>query len=751
MSIQPPDNERALITVARKWPHLRNSCTLAAVTVYENFIGRSRPEPVVVRWQPWGRGDCSGMKVAAISSLQNRIRANLYNKWRIPMSKLNPRLSVTVLNRAFYWLVLAVIFSLSLTILPNTISAQPLPPGLVELEGTLEVLHEDRDPGSRYVYFLRTAIERLELRFTADAPALQTGDHVRARGRRSNGVLALDSSASVQTLAAALPNTFGAQKTLVILVKFTESDPAPDKPYSVSTAQNVFNTTSNFDLENSYTQTWMTGVTNTTAAADIVGWFTLNQSSSVCDYSTTANLADQAATAAGVNLSQYTRKVYAFPQNSCTWWGLGTVGGNPSRSWINGSLQLRVVAHEMGHNLGLYHSHSLDCGAAVIGGTCTSSDYGDYFDTMGSSAYHYNAYQKERLGWLNYNVSPPITTVTTDGTYWIAPYETDTDEPKALKVLQSIDSSGRRTNYYLEFRRPIGFDAGMASNSNVMNGVLVHLGTESSGNTIYLLDMTPATSSWTDPALTVGQSYSDSTAGVTFTVLSADATGANVSMTFSGGGGTTCTRANPTVSLSPSSQSTTVGSSVSYTTSVTNNDSSGCTASGFSLGAAMPSGLTASFGSSSLSIAPGSSASANLTVSSSSSLSSGTYSFTATGTNSTSTSYSGSALGVDTLMAPASIGVSVSTDKSSYSRNQSVTMTATVTSSGAPVAGASVSFTITKANGSLVTGSATTGSGGTAIYKYRVKQKDPLGTYQVNAAANMSGVLASATTTFTVQ
>jgi hypothetical protein len=284
-----------------------------------------------------------------------------------------------------------------------------------------------------------------------------------------------------------------------------------------------------------------------------------------------------------------------------------------------------------------------------------------------------------------------------------------------------------------------------------MNGVLVHLGTESSGNTSYLLDMTPATSSWTDPALTVGQSNSDSTAGVTFTVLSADATGANVSMTFSGGGGTTCTRANPTVSLSPSSQSTTVGSSVSYTTTVTNNDSSGCTASGFNLGAAMPSGLTASFGSSSLSIAPGSSASTNLMVSSSSSLSSGTYSFTATGTNSTATSYLGSALGSDTLVAPTSISVSVSTDKSSYSRNQSVTTTAIVTSSGAPVSGASVNFTITKANGSVVNGSATTASNGTAIYKYRIKSRDPLGSYQGKANASMSSVSASATTSFIVQ
>src|SRR5262249_17351882 len=159
--------------------------------------------------------------------------------------------------------------------------------------------------------------ERLELRFGAAAPALKTGDHVRARGLRTAGVLALSASSDVQTLAAALPNTFGAQRTLVILVNFYDK---ATQPYSVATAtaQSVFNTTSNFDLENSFTQTWLTGVADPAAAADVIGWFTINQSSTVCAYSTTASLADQAATAAGVNLAQYTRKVYAFPSNACT-------------------------------------------------------------------------------------------------------------------------------------------------------------------------------------------------------------------------------------------------------------------------------------------------------------------------------------------------------------------------------------------------------------------------------------------------
>ncbi len=187
---------------------------------------------------------------------------------------------------------------------------------------------------------------------------------------RVEQTLALGSSTtSIQTLASALPNTFGAQQTLVILVNFADKT---TQPYRVATAQSVvFTTASNFDLENSYGQTWLTG--------DVVGWYTIALSSTVCDYSTLASQAKSAAQAAGVNLSAYTRYVYGFPQNACTWWGLAYVGGNPSQAWINGSFQLGVVGHEMGHGFGLYHSHSQSCDLS----TCTTSEYGDGWDIMG--------------------------------------------------------------------------------------------------------------------------------------------------------------------------------------------------------------------------------------------------------------------------------------------------------------------------------------------------------------------------------
>jgi len=500
---------------------------------------------------------------------------------------------------------------------------QSLPPAVqalveqtVALEGTLEVLHEDHETGSRYLHFLEVHGQRLALSFAAEPPTLPTGTRVRVTGVQVGQALALDGSTSVQTLAPALANTFGAQPTLVMLVNFSDKT---TQPYTVASAQGVFTTTSNFDLENSYGQTWLSGVVDANQATDVRGWYTIALASTVCDYNTLASQAKAAAQAAGVTLSAYTRYVYAFPQNACTWWGLGTVGGKPSQAWINGSLQVRVVGHEMGHGFGLYHSHSLSCDASA----CTASEYGDGWDDMGGAVGHFNAFQKERLGWLNSGASPPLLAVTATGPYWLEPYEPDSTNPKALKIWKSTDSTGKNTYYYVEYRGKLGFDSSLAA------GVVVHTGTEGNGNSNYLWDLAPTTTT-SDWMLDVGQSYTDAQAGVTLSTLAADSTGASVQVTF---GAVSCAGANPTVALSPSgTQYVAPGAAVSYTVTVTDTDSTSCPAAPFTLQSTAASGWTAAFATASLTLSPGTSGSTTLTLTAPSTAS-GLYSIPVTAAN----------------------------------------------------------------------------------------------------------------------
>jgi hypothetical protein len=95
--------------------------------------------------------------------------------------------------------------------------------------------------------------------------------------------------------------------------------------------------------------------------------------------------------------------------------------------------------------------------------------------------------------------------------------------------------------------------------------------------------------------------------------------------------------------------------------------------------------------------------------------------------------------------------VSVKADKSTYTANQPVQITAVVSASGMPVAGASVTFTITGpgTNVTIKAPSPTSASGSVGI-TWTAKSKAS-GTYQLRAVATPNGISGSDTTSFTVR
>jgi hypothetical protein len=150
--------------------------------------------------------------------------------------------------------------------------------------------------------------------------------------------------------------------------------------------------------------------------------------------------------------------------------------------------------------------------------------------------------------------------------------------------------------------------------------VLVHY-FDGTPNGVYLLDMTPTTTSWSDPALPVGTTFQDVAGNVSITPTGVNAANAIVSVTV---GGASCVRLAPTVAITPAQQQGAPGTPVTYTVSVQNNGS-GCGASVFALQPTVPSGWTAGLGSSSLTLAEGATGSTSLQVTSTTTASAGPY------------------------------------------------------------------------------------------------------------------------------
>jgi uncharacterized protein YfaS (alpha-2-macroglobulin family) len=154
-------------------------------------------------------------------------------------------------------------------------------------------------------------------------------------------------------------------------------------------------------------------------------------------------------------------------------------------------------------------------------------------------------------------------------------------------------------------------------------------------------------------------------------------------------------------------------------------------------------------GTGTVTVAPEASTSATVSVTSPPTAGSGYYTVDVSATDPTNATRSAATSA--TYVIPPSMDVSVQTDRPSYRANQTVTITTAVSANGVPVAGASVSVTIARPNGSTTSLSATTDSTGGAIVKYRLKRQDPTGRYQATSTATGSGSAGKGATSFAVE
>jgi M6 family metalloprotease-like protein len=542
-------------------------------------------------------------------------------------------------------------------------------------------------------------------------------------------------SSSAQTCS-----TTGAQNVAVLLVTFPGVTP-PSNITQQSVYDMFFSTTGpsldGYWRAASYGQTSATG--------NVFGWYTLDSSYANC--SNLAALRDAAITAAasaGVQIQNYNRIFIMTTDFGCGWTGLAlgvcTTLSSPngsftaSTSFLDASWQgsqtegAENAAHEGGHNMGLDHAQSRTFGTeplGPLGAAGTLTEYGDPFSDMSTSNIGHYAlpHKAETLNWISGSTNYQV--VQSSGTWALQPLEFN---PAGLVALKVQRGTGNNAWLWVEYRQNISIYDSIWNPS----GALIHYEDSTTGAHTQLLDFTPATSSMYDSALMPGSTWVDPYSNVSITVQSATTTGLTVSVSY---GAVPCTAGAPGISVSPLDPSIYPGQTASYSVTVTNNDSSGCSSSTINLGSSEPSGWSTSLSASSVTLSPGQSASVTMGKGAPSGTPAGTY---AVNLSASSTSSSSSGTANATVMTPPSLAVNVSVSGSSFTRPGTVPITASVTNGGTPTSGASVTFTLTAPNGSTATQTATTGTNGTATWNYKLNAKSLAGTYSVSAQAALS-------------
>lgn len=487
--------------------------------------------------------------------------------------------------------------------------ARKLPGAAVHLEerggfeGELEVLVVDGPALTelRTDYFLHVKGERLQVRFADEAPrGLHSGQRVRVRGLRLGARVAAKDAEVVPTVSALSATSqcgaTGDQRTLVILATF------PGQPQTLTqdeVREAFFSTT-----QRSLTRFWSEASQGlTTASGDVVGWYTLDRAYT-CNESDALRVAAIAAADADVDFSPYDRIFIVHPAaqgTGCYYAGLGSLACythttqegpiTASVSWLRAEYMtpndtaVELVTHEAGHNLSLHHASSRDFGAEALGPPATQgtlTEYGDWFSTMGSwNLGHYAAPHKARLGWL---ASGAVATLDgTGGTFTLSPFSGPVGSGlQALRVRRGFHGDGW---LWLEARRAVG-DYDSTLPSLVLDGALVHYEDAYTYSHTHLLDFTPQTPSFGDPAFLSG-TWTDPYTNLRLTVDATTPAGVTVSVHYEP---VPCVRAPPTVEYESWYEYAVPGWEVEGAVSITNNDTLGCPASTFGLQSTLPSG-----------------------------------------------------------------------------------------------------------------------------------------------------------------
>lgn len=470
----------------------------------------------------------------------------------------------------------------------------------VKFTGKVSIIHYDDFKGKRdkYVYQIKQLdkdnkeIKTYTLHFVKALPDVQTDSLVNIEGYALDNELVVQGGGggdgSVDTGFSVWKynnsNPIGNQKILVIMFNFTND---ASEPVSRNQLKSIF-----FDAPDSIDKYIReTSSDKAAVSVDYAGYYQVPFDNYDCNnYDQWSSAAEAIAFSKGIDINAYPRHIYVFPNKGNCWasaWA--SVGGVPSRSWMTNIDVAGIYEHEFGHNLGLGHANSLDCGSSTIlydengiQSACNHHEYGDPTDVMGYGAwdnsFQFNGPHKEDLNWLD---PSQIITVKDSGSFSLSSLESNTQTPKLLKI--SIPTSNEY--YYVSLRSPVGMDANIGS--GITKGLSIHMGHRTAalydfGESVKILDNTPESTDnnndMTNSSLSDGQTFSDTYNGISIKQISHANDQASLQIDIDK---SICRRQVPDVSISPLSQVGSAGEQLTYTLNIKNNDTPQCASANF--------------------------------------------------------------------------------------------------------------------------------------------------------------------------